>query len=195
MKKILSFVTSTALLFMLTNTFADSKIISTDSFATVKQLIEQNKHPHHLLLALDDDDTLTMMPCPSPSHCQYLGGPAWYNWQSKLPAGDTDRVWQTFPQLLAINNLLMVMSQMPLVDPQTPSTLQAADNRGAFIVVASARGSDMSNATETQFQQDGIFNLIKQAAIKTPTGHTSFPGEYLPDSWQETPVRLIQFFG
>lgn len=182
-----------ATLFCTTPLFADSTIVTADSFAQVQQMVEKDKQPHHLLLALDDDDTLTMMPCPSPSHCQYLGGPAWYTWQSQLPATSPVRIWKTFPQLLAINNLLFTMSEMPLTDKTIPAALQLTHQRGAYIVVASARGYDMMNATEKQFKDNGILNIIKESAIPTPRDHISFPGFYMPTPWRKEPVRPIAY--
>src|SRR3569623_232893 len=91
------FVTISSFLLFISASFADSTVISANSFKEVQSLLQKAKNPHHVLLALDDDDTLTMMPCPSPSRCQYLGGPAWFNWQSSLPANSKDRIWKTFP--------------------------------------------------------------------------------------------------
>lgn len=159
-------ITLLCLLFIATPLFAESTIISAAHFSTIKKIIAQNKHPHHLLLALDNDDTLTMMPCPSLKNCQYLGGPAWFSWQAALPARNPDRIWKTFPQLLAINNLIFTMSKMVLDDPAIPSALQLADQRGAHIVVVTARGDDMSNATEKQLSENHILPFIEKNAIR-----------------------------
>ncbi|MCX7121222.1 MAG: DUF2608 domain-containing protein [Gammaproteobacteria bacterium] len=181
-------------IFLTASCFAQSEIITANSFSTVKQLIEQNKHPHHLLLALDDDDTLTMMPCPSPSNCQYLGGPAWYTWQSALSKNNPKRIWKNFPQLLAINNLLFVMSKMTLVDSQIPSALKMANQKGSFTLVASSRGYRMSGATEAQFTHDNILKFIEKGAITTHSDHISFPGIYLPKPWGgKDPLRHIAY--
>lgn len=178
--------------FLITTAFADSTIISATSFKQVAKLIQANKDPHHLLLALDDDDTLTMISCYPDSvgtkpntPCEYLGEPAWFSWQAALPKNNPDRIWTNFPQLLNITNLLFTMRKMPLDDPSIPLALHTAQNRGAHILVVSAREYSMINATEQQFQQDGILKIIEKNAIKTPTGHISFPGFYFPTPWNQ----------
>lgn len=187
-----------------THAFAESKIYSEDSFAQIQKIIQQDQphHPgHHLLLVLDDDDTLTMVPCYPYSvgfneigRCGYLGGPAWFSWQAGLPAKDPQRVWKTFSQLLSINNMILNMTKMPLDDPSIPAALATAHQQGDSILVASARGYSMLGATENQFQQDGILNTIEQNAIKTPTGHISFPGYYFPTAWgKHTNPRRIAY--
>ncbi|OGT49460.1 MAG: hypothetical protein A3E82_00020 [Gammaproteobacteria bacterium RIFCSPHIGHO2_12_FULL_38_11] len=181
-------------LFLITSTVcAESQIISTDNFTTVKQLIEQNKHPHHLLLALDDDDTLTMMPCPSPSNCQYLGSPAWFSWQYNLPLNSKDRVWHQFPQLIAITSLIFDMSQMVLTDSKIPDTLKTADNRGVVTLVETARGYSQAGSTERQFSQNHILHYIEKDAIHTSKNHISYPGFYFPEPFNKSPVRRVAY--
>lgn len=172
---------------------ANSTIVSLNSFKDIQQLLLQQKQPKKVLLVMDDDDTLTMMPCPAKNHCQHLGGPEWFAWQSKLPANSAQRIWKSFPELLSINNLIFSMSKMPLTDSQIPATLKTAQQQGIKTIVASARGYDMLNPTETQFTQDGIFDLIRNNAIKTPDDHSSFPGIYNPAKWNNNSVRAIAY--
>lgn len=181
--------------------FAESSIVSVNSFTEVQQMIAAAPHPHRLLVALDDDDTLTMMPCAPYSVgtpagiCQYLGGPAWFSWQQSLAANDPNRVWSNFDQLLAIQNALFATNAMPLDDPAIPDALKTAGEIGAHVIVASARGYNMSNATEAQFSQDGIMNTIESLAIhaKPHSKHISFPGTYMPKPWSDKPVRAISY--
>jgi len=182
-----------SILIIATQTFANSTIISAADFNHIKKLILQSKHPHHLLLALDDDDTLTMMPCPAPTHCQYLGGPSWYKWQSHLPATSKQRIWKTYPQLLDIANLLYTMTAMTIDDPAIPSTLKTADKLGVSTMVVTDRGYRMVHATENQFKKDNIFHLIEKNTIETPTDHTSFPGFYFPKKWDKKSVRRVTY--
>lgn len=172
---------------------ANSTIVSLNNFRSIQHLLSQLKHPEHVLLVMDNDDTLTMMPCPIKNHCQYLGGPAWFTWQSTLSKNNKQRIWKSFPELLSINNLVFSMSKMPLTDSQIPATLKMTQQRGIKTIIASARGYDMQTATETQFTQDGIFDLIRNNAIKTQNHHTSFPGTYYPDAWNKKPVRAISY--
>src|SRR3989338_2558232 len=85
------------------------------------------------------------------------------------------------------------MSKMPLDDPSIVATLKTIHQVGAHIIVASARGYSMMSATENQFQQDGILNLIEESAIKTPSDHIGFPGFYMPTPWNNKPVRRIAY--
>lgn len=188
--------------FFITHVFAQSTILSANSFSTVQQFIAQTPNPRHLLVALDDDDTLTMEPCPPYSvgtnpnaQCQYLGGPAWFAWQQSLPANDPNRIWTTFPQLLAINNLLFSMSAMPLDDPAIPATLKTISDVGAHVILATARDYDMTDVTESQLSQDGILNAIEARAITTKRHgkKISFAGDYLPKPWSTAPVRAIAY--
>jgi len=191
--RILCLILSTFLISI--QTYAYSTITSANSFRQVQQLILASKHPHHLLLVLDDDDTLTMIPCPnqkSIAQCQYLGGPAWFSWQMTLSPNDPQRVGN-FSRLLKIDALILNMSKMPLDDPSIPAALAAAHQVGAHIVVASARGYSMLGATETQLQQDGILNTIEKNALKTPSGHISFPGYYFPKILSDKKMRRIAY--
>lgn len=179
--------------FFITPIFADSTIVSLSSFNDIQQLLLQQQHPKQVLLALDDDDTLTMMPCPSQHHCQYLGGPAWFTWQSKLPTTSRDRIYKSLSQLIDINKLIFTMSRMVIDDPAIPETLKTADKLGMNMIVASARGYDMMGATEVQFSQDHIFKLIEKNAIKTDGNHISYPGFYFPTAWNKKPTRPISY--
>lgn len=180
--------------------FAKSTIVSVNSFKQVQHIVSQIKDKKQLLVALDDDDTLTMTPCypysvgsTPKTACQYLGSPYWFNWQASMKKNNPDRIWNTFPQLVAENNLIFNMSKMPLDDSHIPAFLNYVHNHDGHIVVATARGYSMLGATETQFQQDGILKVIEQSALKTPTGHISFPGYYFPTAWKNNHVRRIAY--
>src|SRR3989338_8473058 len=192
--RLLTFFTCVSCIFV-TTTFAYSTIITVNSFSKIQKLIQKNKKPHHLLLALDDDDTLTMMPCPSekPTRCQYVGGPSWFSLQAALPANNPDRIWKTFPQLLGIANLLYSSTNMLLADPLIPETLKTADKLGVTTMIVTDRGYRMVEATESEFNHDRILNLIQKGAIETPMHHISFPGFYFPAQWDKKAVRHIAY--
>ena len=180
--------------------FAQSKIISVDRFSQVQKIVSQLKNKKQLLVALDDDDTLTMTPCypysvgsTPKTACQYLGSPYWFNWQASMKKNNPHRIWNTFSQLVAENNLIFNMSKMPLDDAGIPPFLNYVHDQGAHILVITARGYSMLGATETQFNQDHILPVIEQSAIHTPSGHISFPGYYLPTPWNNKPVRRIAY--
>lgn len=161
--------------------FANSKIITSHSFQTVKTLLKNTKHPKNTLLALDDDDTLTMMPCPNDNKCQYLGGPAWFSWQTSLPKNSPDKVANSFSELLGVNRILFSLSEMPLVQKDIPTVLEYAQDHGVKILAATARGYQMAQATMRQFQEDRILKFFKDNAIITPKGGNGFVSTYLPE--------------
>ena len=180
-------------IFVTTGVYAESTIISVNSFTQITALIEKNKDPHHLLLAVDDDDTLTMMPCPTPSNCQYLGGPSWWAWHSRLPKSSKERIWKTFPELLNIADFLYNSSKMVLDDPAIPTTLKTVSARGAHVIVVTDRGYRMAGATENQFTHDRILNAIEKSAVKTKQNHISYPGFYFPKKWGKDAPRHIAY--
>lgn len=173
--------------------FASSSIITANSFKTVETLLQQDKQPQQTLLVMDNDDTLTMMPCASAKNCQYLGGPAWYQWQSQLSPADTQRVAKDTAGLLAISNLIFTATQSALVDPEIPNTLKMADDEGVSLLVSTDRGYPMSNATESSFNNLGIMAPIEKNALKTASGDTGYASPYLPTPWDQNPVRSIAY--
>ncbi|MDP1573812.1 MAG: DUF2608 domain-containing protein [Coxiellaceae bacterium] len=183
-----------SLIFICSQTlFANSTIITANSFDVVNALIAKDKTPSNTLLALDDDDTLTAMPCDSSGNCQHLGGPSWYQWQSSLAEGSADRIWKNTGELLSINKLVFAMSSMPLTDPAIPSTLENANKLGVSTVMVTARGYDMISETENQLSQDHILSIIENGALKTPTNHISFPDYYYPTPWNGNSPRQIAY--
>jgi hypothetical protein len=63
-----------------TTVFAHAVIILAKDFLAIKTILLNDPSPAKTLIAFDDDDTLTMMACKTPSECHYLGGPAWFRW-------------------------------------------------------------------------------------------------------------------
>ncbi|OGT25869.1 MAG: hypothetical protein A3I77_01240 [Gammaproteobacteria bacterium RIFCSPLOWO2_02_FULL_42_14] len=168
------------IIFFIHTSFATSVIGSVNSFQPIAKIITAAKHPHHLLLVLDDDDTLTMMPCSSQPHCQYLGSAEWFNWQSALPANNPNRVSPSFAKVIAIADYLIDASNMPLAESDIPAVLKLAHDRGVSVLVETARGYNLIPATEQQFSNDHILSLIEASAILSKTGHISFAGDYFP---------------
>ena len=160
--------------------FAKSTLLTEQHFSSVQQLIKHDSAPKHTILVMDDDDTLTKMPCNSTNKCQYIGGPAWYKWQSELPSNSPYRVAKNIDGLLAVNTLVLDATYMPLTEKDIPNILKYAKQKGVNVLVATARGSDMLNATENQLKKDHILNIIASDAIRTPAGKISFAGPYMP---------------
>lgn len=168
--------------------FAQSKIITSSDFSSITPLLQKDT-----LLVMDDDDTLTTPLCREKT-CQYLGGSAWYTWQSGLSKNNPDRIWKTIPQLLVINNLIFAVTKSVLTDPAIPVVLTKANQQGVFTLVLTARGYQMIAATEKQLQADNILALIeKNALIISSNNNISLPGFYLPTPWDKKPVRKVAY--
>ncbi|HLD84384.1 MAG TPA: DUF2608 domain-containing protein, partial [Coxiellaceae bacterium] len=180
MKKAFSIFVFTALALFTHTSFADSVIGSTDSFQSIQKMISSAAHPEHWLVVIDDDDTLTRMPCVSENHCQYLGGVAWFNWQAAMKPDNPARVARSFPDLVRVTDFLLSTHDAPLTESDIPATLTLAHQRGVHILVLTARGSELIPATERQFSQDGILSLVEKDAPQSPVGQISFAGDYLP---------------
>lgn len=144
-------------LFPLTNALAEAEIGAVESFGHLAKIVDKIQAPANTLLVMDNDDTLTMMPCPSlasPETCQYLGGPAWFSWQQSLLGSESPyRVAKNMDELLSISSLLFAMSNMVYTDPEIHPVLTRLSGAGVRLLVATARGAANVNATEQQFSQ------------------------------------------
>ncbi|WP_305857722.1 DUF2608 domain-containing protein [Balneatrix alpica] len=146
-------------------------------FGELAGYLQQSGSPSTTLLVMDNDDTLTMMPCRQlPSDCQYLGGPAWYSWQSQLIQHDSPspmRVAQDSSGLLSISSLLFAMNRMPYTEQDIPGVLNQASLQGIRLLVETARGPSDANATEQQFaalptafsRYNNFLSLISQNSL------------------------------
>ncbi|RED10643.1 DUF2608 domain-containing protein [Pontivivens insulae] len=139
----------------------------------------------NLLVVMDDDDTLTMMPCPvptSPSQCQYLGGPAWFSWQSDLNEMSNGgallpgQIAATDAQLYPISDLLLTLNNMDYADPSIPDALRQLTRMGAKLLVITARDTDVVSATQGQFDHLSIPNegsLLEMISGNAPVWQAS----------------------
>lgn len=174
---------------------ADSVLRSADSFQVLQAAVEAlpADEVKHTLIVMDDDDTLTMMPCANeadPHHCQYLGGPAWYAWQSELiHRGDPTAVARDTDGLLDIAALLLAINNMDYTEADLPAILDRLGTAGAKLLVLTARGPANVAATEAQFEHrataaDGggsFLSLIRNHALQGKTsGMASLAGPFLP---------------
>ena len=174
---------------------ADAVRSSVASFGELRAMMEGlgPDELRHSLLVMDDDDTLTMMPCPDrsdPGRCQYLGGPAWYAWQSQLvKEGSPGRVADDTPGLLDIATLLFAVNYMAYTEPDLPEVLETLSDAGAKLLVLTARGPDTLSATEAQLgnrrvagdRYGSFLDLIKRhALVGEGSGIASLAGPFLP---------------
>ncbi|WP_438463495.1 DUF2608 domain-containing protein [Marinomonas sp. PE14-40] len=141
-----------------------SQLVSAESshgaIASFNDLIKLSKEidkPYNTLLVMDDDDTISMMPCPDntdPAHCQYLGGPAWFSWQqNQIQKNLYPRVADKFEDLLVTATLLFNLNTMVYSQQEVPKVLKKLTQSGVRLLVETARGNTDISATEQQFSR------------------------------------------
>ncbi|WP_164503645.1 DUF2608 domain-containing protein [Pleionea sediminis] len=165
---------------------ASSDFKTADSFKAVESAIEEQGSSYkHTLLVMDDDDTLTMMRCPNQANkkdCQYLGGPAWYSWQSSLlnTPNAKYRIAKDEADLLKKAALLLSLNDMDYTETSVPEILTKLSDKGVKLVVLTARGGSNLSATESQFESllldkkkseakknaSSFFSLIQNSGLK-----------------------------
>ena len=190
-----------ALLVFTKVSLADVEMSNLDSFHELPKKMAALKAlgwlPEQTLIAMDGDDTLTRMPCPvgeekSPRNCQYVGGPAWFTWQSDLlpsqgqaPSSACKKycVAETFSGLLDISAYLFAASRMEYAEAGQAKPLEVLALEGVRLMGLTARGDTNISATEMQFSYLpltltptlSLFDLINKNA---PYFHASpFSGE------------------
>jgi hypothetical protein len=163
------------------------------SFKELQEIVEKIADPTATLVVMDDDDTLTMMSCQDADKsdkCQYLGGPAWYAWQSKLVGTDSVySVAKTQEDLFSISSLLLAMNNMEYTESDLPQVLHALTNKGVRLLVETARGSSDVSATERQFTKRLVKNspygsfldmISANSLVFAPDNLTSLSGPFIP---------------
>ncbi len=130
MRHILSVFLSTFLFISCSISYSDTSKSQVGSFQELKNIVLEFNEPQATLVVMDDDDTITMMRCLNdvkPGSCQYLGGPAWYDWQSDLVgSGSPYSVAETQDELLKISTLLLAMNKMDYTEDDLGSILRAS---------------------------------------------------------------------
>lgn len=188
-KMLKQFAIATLLTLSSCTSFASASQGTISNFYQLNQVVGEFSNPSQTLLVMDDDDTLTRMPCNNSTECQYLGGPAWYSWQSSLPTNSPDRVAQTSGGLLTDSALIFSLSNETYTQASTPSTLVSLTNSGVHLLVETARGPSLANSTHRQFQAltvndtssiTNLAQLINDNALKGPEGLPSFASPYQP---------------
>jgi len=183
---------------------AEAHMMATDSFSTLDSIIAEQGHAQTTLLVMDDDDTLTMMPCTDASditHCQYLGGPAWSSWQqSLLGTASPYRVAASENELFAISSVLFALNFMDYAEPQLPQVLQSLTAQGVRLLVETARGNGDISATENQLanltldsspSSMSLQTLIATHGLAMPTMQSSLPSPFMPCATQG--VRPVSY--
>ncbi|MBT6051540.1 MAG: DUF2608 domain-containing protein [Candidatus Scalindua sp.] len=136
--------------------FASSTMISVHRFKELEQKVNELglEDLPKTLVVMDDDDTLTMMGCQGQTEantCQYLGGPAWFSWQSGLAKDSPYCVANSFEDLLKISSLLLAINDMVYTEHDVPTVLNSLTGSKVHLLVLTARGPSNSSATARQF--------------------------------------------
>lgn len=183
--------------------WSDAEMLSADSFREVGAIITDMGKPQTTLLVMDDDDTLTMMPCSDSkdtAKCQYLGGPAWSSWQQTLIGTKSPyRVASSDDELFAINSVLFAVNFMDYTEPDLPLVLQRLTSSGVRLLVETARGSGDISATENQLSHLQVpaasagpfLTLINDNALQMPSGQASLASPFMPCA--KTDVRPVSY--
>lgn len=154
---------------------------------------------------MDDDDTLTMMPCPDQNNiitCQYLGGPAWYTWQNSLLNKNSKyRVAANSKELLEISFLLLSMNYMSYTEKDIPQTLRSLTKSGSHLLVETARGVENLSATANQFSNLTVTGpnpeillefISKNSLTGTKSGTSSIASPFNTCSRLKRPIAYQQ---
>ena len=148
--------------------FSQSTIYTAQSFKDIQAIIEKYTQASNTLIAFDEDDTLLMMPCESKNHCQYIGGPAWFDWQKSLASNNPKKVAPTFQGLLSISNQIISNSHQVPTDHDEKDILNQFATKGYPMMVATARSPSLSQATHHALEENQLSEIFSNhAPIKT----------------------------
>lgn len=186
--------------------FAGATQSSVASFAQLRKMVVGLGEPRHTLLVMDDDDTLTMMPCPKQGGgqaCQYLGGPAWFAWQEGLlkERRDSFRVADNMNDLIGVAALLLDLNRMVYTEPDVPVVLHDLSQSGVRLLVLTARGPANLSATEKQFSSlslgsgktDFLALVENNALVGKKSGIASIAGPFLPQGCGASHPRPVSY--
>ena len=173
------------------DTSQNNKQINSGSYQSVMTQVtnwmNEGVNATNILVASDNDDTLTKMACPDnsyPEKCQYLGGAAWFKWQNSLLGTDSEyKVANSFGELLEISALLFSMNEMNYVEEDVRKVLQSLAKSSVKTMVATARGDENISATEQQLNDlkvTGFDNLLDYFSKQAPNlGEDKEPNPYM----------------
>jgi hypothetical protein len=169
--------------------YAEVTLTDAANYSELQQKIEAIKDPAHTLLVLDDDNTLTTLPCPDPKNlqsCQYIGGTAWGIWQGGLPKTSPLRLSPEDSKIYQINNIIFSFSRSVYTEQDVPEVLEKLAHEGVTIIVETARDGSMMNATEAQLSAlkvpDGtsLLNFMNRHGLKSTQYGANLTGSYYP---------------
>jgi hypothetical protein len=138
---------------------------------TIDSLYAQ--YGQRLLVVFDDDDTLER-----PGANQYLASTDWFNWQSKLLKQNPhspELVADNFAELLRVDELIFDLSKMQPTEQHLSHWLHHYQAAGVPMMVVTARGPEMADATQAEFQQQQWnFSRTAPQASRNPAIQLSY---------------------
>ena len=133
-----------------------------------QQLIEQlhERYGDDLLVVFDDDNTLETT---DKAHYGYLGGVAWYNWQSDLLKFHPDSkqlMAHSVPDLLTVQHFLFDVTPMVPTEKRIGKMISQLEYQGIDVLVETARGPALAVDTYHGFDQAHLkFNYHANASL------------------------------
>ncbi len=164
-------------------------LVNADSYEDLKVQVNSLKDRAHTLVVLDNDNTLTTLPCNDPNNlesCQYLGGTAWGMWQGSLPVDSPLRISPDTQKIYEANEIIFGLSQSVFTENDVPSVLQDLTHQGASLLIETARDGNMLNATEMQLSHltfsEGfsLLDFVSRHALSSPQNGPNLAGSYYP---------------
>ncbi len=147
---------------------ADHDIYQAKSYQEITQFMQKNDlFSKNTLVVLDDDGTLTMLPCsPKKNQCQYIGSLTWEQWQAELASHPQKIKPIPAEHIYAISKLVKLISQASLVEPKAEGHfLNILKNNHTTTMVATARSAEANGTTESQLNELGLSNLFRQQGL------------------------------
>lgn len=145
--------------------------IQQSSFTSQIALLENmGLKANDILVVFDDDDTLETTDVFNSNHPQFLGFTAWDKWQSQLinnnPA-DAQAIAHSMSAYYANENLIFTLVHMVPTETNLSQYINQLEQSGIKVIVETARGSNMRNATESQlhYAQFHFTNLTTNLAL------------------------------
>ncbi len=168
---------------------AEAVLVSANSYQDLKTQVDSLKDPSHTLVVLDNDNTVTTLPCQDPTNlqsCQYLGGTAWGIWQGSLPVDSPLRISPDTQKIYQANAVLFALSQSVFTENDVAPVLKSLTDEGVSILIETARDPSMLNATEAQLSNlsvtsgSSLLDFISRHALSSPQSGPNLAGSYYP---------------
>ncbi|MDF1654253.1 MAG: DUF2608 domain-containing protein [Coxiellaceae bacterium] len=141
-------------------------LVSADFKHLVKQVHQQ--YGKDMLLVFDDDNTLETT---DKKNYGYLGGAAWYDWQSGLLKNNPDSkqlMAHSVSELLTEQRFLFSVIPMRPTEHKLVRMVDQFEKQRVPVLVETARGPEMGDVTQNSLQKAQLhFNYYNKAVLPT----------------------------